>query len=303
MQATVTPRAAIPGPPPVNGLSHEEAAQSAAGGLANVSSTRPSRTVGEILRANLLTRFNALLGSLLLVILVVGPLQDGFFGLILLFNSAIGIFEELRAKRTLDRLAVVQVPMVTVRRDNRDWELASDQVVLGDALRLTEGQEVPVDADVVAATGPEVSEALLTGEARPVTKRTGEGLLAGSFVVAGSALCVATKVGDACYASRIAVQARRFQLVRSDQMVGINRILKAVTWLIVPMALVIVTSQLLARVSAPDAVRASVAALVTLVPEGLVLLTSLTLAVAVVPARTQELACSGACRSRDAGSS
>jgi cation-transporting P-type ATPase E len=282
MQATVTPPAATLGPPMATGLSDEEAARRAASGLANVSSVRSSRTVGEILRANLLTRFNALLGSLLLVILVVGPPQDAFFGLILVLNSAIGIFEELRAKRTLDRLALVQVPKVAVMRDGREIEVAADHVVLGDVLRLREGQEVPVDGEVVFTTGLEVSEALLTGEARPVTKRASDSLLGGSFVTAGSAICVATQVGDACYASKIAAQARRFQLVRSDLMVGINRILRAITWLIVPMAFVIVTSQLLARVSVPDAIRASVAALVTLVPEGLVLLTSLTLAVAVV---------------------
>jgi len=282
MQSTITPLPADPERSAAVGLSGEEAARRLANGQANRSSTPSSRSVQEILRANLLTRFNALLGSLLLVILVVGPLQDAFFGLILVVNSAIGVVGELRAKWTLDRLALVQVPMVAVVRDGRERRIPTDQVVLGDVFRLVEGQEVPVDGEAVATTGMEVNEALLTGEARPVLKAPGDRLLAGGFVTSGAGLCLATQVGDERYASSIALQARRFQLVGSDLMVGINRILRVITWLIVPMAIVIVTSQLLARVSVPDAVRASVAALVTLVPEGLVLLTSLTLATAVV---------------------
>jgi cation-transporting ATPase E len=280
MEAKVAPLTTTASPP--LGLSEEEAQRRAEGGQSNVTCLRPGRTVREILRANLMTRFNALLGSLLAVILLVGPLQDAFFGLILVVNSAIGIIEELRAKWTLDRLALVQVPKASVVRGGREREIPTDQVVLGDVLRLLEGQEVPVDGKVVSSDGMEINEALLTGEARPVPKTSGDSLLAGSFVVAGSGLCLATQVGEARYASTIASQARRFQVVRSDLMVGINRILQAITWLIVPMAIVIVASQLIARVSVTDAIRASVAALVTLVPEGLVLLTSLALATAIV---------------------
>ena len=283
-----TPIVAAP-PAIATGLSEAEAARRREAGEANVSLLHPSRTAGEILRANLFTRFNALLGSLLLVILVVGPLQDAFFGLILVVNSAIGIVEELRAKWTLDRLALVDVPRVAVTRDGRQRELPADQLVRGDVLQLAEGQEVPVDAQVLVTVGLEVDESLLTGESRPVAKAAGDQLLAGSSVVAGAGTCLATAVGDARYASGIAVRARRFQLVRSDLMVGINRILRAITWLMVPMALVIVGSQLVARVSFADAIRSSVAALVTLVPEGLVLLTSLSLAVAVIRLGRQNL--------------
>lgn len=264
------------------GLTRQQVSEHAERGLVNTTRDVTSRSIGDILKANLLTRFNALLGSMLVVILIVGPLQDAVFGLILVLNALIGIAQEVRAKVTLDRLALVAAPRATVIRDGRRTELGLDEIVQDDLLEIAVGDEVVVDGPLESDSPVEVNEALLTGEATPVSKKRGDMLLAGSFVSAGGGSYRASKVGEATYARRLTVEARRFQLVRSELMHGINQILRLVTWIIAPTALLLVVSQLRANPSLPDAARASVAGVITLVPEGLVLLTSATLALAVI---------------------
>lgn len=266
----------------VRGLTQAEAKQRIELGRANRVRDVTSRSVSDIVKANLLTRFNALLGSMLVVILVVGPLQDALFGLILIGNAVIGIVQELRAKVTLDRLAITAAPRATVIRGGEVIQVAVSEVVQDDLIRVGSGDEIAVDGCVEMSEGIEVNEAILSGEAEPVPKATGDEVLAGSFVTAGAGLYRATRVGEATYARRLTLEARRFQLVHSQLMRGINQILRVVTWIIVPTALLLVASQLRANPSLPDAARASVAGLITLVPEGLVLLTSASLALAVI---------------------
>ena len=264
------------------GLSAAEARERTGRGLSNRVSAPSSRSLKEILKANLLTRFNALLGSLLIVVLVIGPLQDAVFGIILVANALIGIAQELRSKLTLDRLAIVAAPRATVVRDGAPLTIPVPDVVQGDLLQLSAGDQVVVDGPLDSDEPIEVDESLLTGEATPIGKRRGDLLLAGSFVSAGHGLYVATRVGEASYARSLTFEARRFQMVRSELMRVINSILRVVTWVIVPTAALLVVSQLRAGPSLTDAVRGSVAGLITLVPEGLVLLTSASLALAVV---------------------
>jgi cation-transporting ATPase E len=264
------------------GLSAAEARDRAERGLSNRVAAPTSRSVVDILKANLLTRFNALLGSLLIVVLVIGPLQDAIFGLILAANAFIGIAQELRSKLTLDRLAIVAAPRATVIRDGVPRSLAVGEVVQDDLLQVSAGDQVIVDGSVESGEPIEVNEALLTGESTPINKRRGDRLLAGSFVSAGHGLYRATAVGESSYAQRVTSEARRFQMVRSELMRGINSILRVVTWVIVPTAALLVVSQLRASPSLGDAVRGSVAGVITLVPEGLVLLTSASLALAVI---------------------
>jgi cation-transporting ATPase E len=268
--------------PTFNGLTGAEAARRAERGLANTAVSVSSRSLGGILKANLLTRFNALLGSMLVVILVVGPLQDAIFGLILVANALIGIGQELRAKFTLDRLAVLAAPQTTVVRDGTAKKVQVAAVVEGDLILVEAGDEAVVDGVLESEEPIELDEALLTGESTPVTKGHGAEVLAGSFVSAGQGGYRATRVGEASYARRLTAEARRFQLVRSELMVGIDRILRIVTWVVVPTAVLLVISQLRASPSLPDAIRGSVAGVITLVPEGLVLLTSASLALAVI---------------------
>src|SRR6266487_4162021 len=249
---------------PSSGLTSAQVAEQRSSGLTNAGGERTSRSVGEILRANILTRFNFLLGAMLAVILAVGQPQDALFGIVLVTNALIGIVQELRAKRTLDRLAVLSAPRVRVIRDGTPHEIAVADLV------------------VRASTSLEADESLLTGESEPVGKRAGDRLLSGSFVVAGSGGYQATGVGADAYARQLAAQARRYAPVRSELMNGINQILRWVTWAIAPVAVLLVISAVHGHQTRRQAASGTVAALVGMVPQGLVLLTSVAFGVAAV---------------------
>jgi cation-transporting ATPase E len=266
------------------GLSAAEVAERVARGEVNDVPAAPTRTVEEIVRANVVTRFNALLGAMLLVILVVGPIQDALFGGVLVANALIGIVQELRAKRTLDRLTVLTAPRARAIRDGEERSLEVGEVVLDDVLALEPGDQVVVDGEVIDASGLEVDESLLTGEADPVLKGPGDPVLSGSFVAAGSGSFRATRVGRDAYAVRLAEEARRFTLVGSELREAIDRILRFVTFAIVPTAVLLFTSQLFGEADQGfrDALASAVAGTVAMVPEGLVLLTSVAFAVGVV---------------------
>jgi cation-transporting ATPase E len=264
------------------GLTDAEVEERIGRGQTNASPRRSSRTVGEILRANLVTRFNFILGALLAVILIVGKPQDALFGIVLVANALIGIVQELRSKRTLDRLALLNAPRARVVRSGTVHEIAVDHVVLDDLIEARRGDQVVTDGTVRTSAALEVDESLLTGEARPVSKGVGEPILSGSFVVAGSGRYQATAVGDEAYAHRLAVEARQFSLARSELVEGINQFLRYVTWAIVPVAILTTVSQLDANDSIDQALSGTVAALVGMVPQGLVLLTSIAFAVAAV---------------------
>ena len=268
--------------PPRSGLTAAEVADRVARGLVNDVPSAPTRTIGEIVRANLFTRFNLLLGSLLAVILVVGPLQDALFGLVIVANTVVGIVQEVRAKRTLDHLEVVNAPKATVIRDGRVEELAVGQVVLDDVLEAAAGDQVVVDGEVLEAGGLEVDESLLTGESEPVSRQEGDRVLSGSFVVAGAGRYRATRVGREAYAVQLTEEARRFTLASSELRAGVDQILKYVTWALVPTAALLFISQLRHDNGPRSGLSGAVAGTVAMVPEGLVLLTSVAFAVGVV---------------------
>ena len=275
---------------PAAGLTSAQVAERRSRGLGNTGGERVSRSVAEILRANILTRFNLILGVLLAVILAVGEPQDALFGIVLVANALIGIAQELRAKATLDRLAVLSAPRVRVTRDGAPREIAVAELVAGDLVGLRPGDQLVADGVVRDSTSLEADESLLTGESEPVDKRAGDRLLSGSFVVAGSGSYQATEVGAEAYARKLATEARRFALVRSELIDGINRILRYVTWAIVPVAVLLVVSQLHVHDTVQAALTATVAGLVAMVPQGLVLLTSVAFAVAAITlARRQVL--------------
>ena len=227
----------------------------------------------------MLTRFNAILGVLFVLVVIVGPPQDALFGVVLAVNTGIGVAQELRARRALDKLAILTAARARVLRDGTVAEIAQGEVVLDDVLELRRGDQVPVDAAVLHAEGLELDEALLTGEAEPVPKRPGETVLSGSFVVAGTGRARVTAVGGQSYAVRLQAHARRFSLVRSELQQGTNQILRLVTWVMIPAGLLLVISEFF-RSHQPfaEAVRGSAAGVSGMVPEGLVLLTSVAFA-------------------------
>ena len=268
---------------PGGGLTSAEVAERVARGQVNVTDDRSTRTLGEILRANVLTRFNAIVASLGAIVVVFGDLRDALFALVMVSNAVIGTAQEWRSKRTLDRLALVSTPAVRVWRDGQPVDVAPTEVVLDDVFEVGAGDQVAVDAEVVATGGMSVDESLLTGEADAVAKSAGDQLMSGSFVVAGAGRARATAVGDDAYAARLASEARRYHPPRSELARGIDRILQVVTWLVVPVAALLFLSRWVGEhESWRDSLVGSVAGVVALVPQGLVLLLSLAQAVAVI---------------------
>jgi cation-transporting ATPase E len=277
------------------GLTPAEVADRVGRGQTNDVADPTSRTYGEIIRANVFTRFNALLGTLLVAILATGEHRDALFGIVLVLNAAVGIIQESRAKHTLDQLTLVAAPKAKVRRDGTTVEVASTEVVLDDVLLLAAGDQVIVDGHVLSAVGLEIDESLLTGESDPEPKSPGDVVRSGSFVVAGYGVARATAVGRDSYAYKLREEASRFSLVRSELRDGVNTILRVVQWLMIPTAVLLVSAQIRADQSWREAVQGSVAGLVAMVPEGLVLLTSMALALGVIRlgrkrVLTQELA-------------
>ncbi|MGW2471634.1 HAD-IC family P-type ATPase [Streptomyces sp. NPDC001665] len=268
---------------PGRGLTAAEVAERISRGEVNDVPVRSSRSLTEIVRANVLTRFNLIIGVLWVIMLAVAPIQDSLFGFVIIANTGIGIVQEWRAKKTLDGLAVVGESKPVVRREGRSAEIHTSEIVLGDLIELGPGDKVVVDGTVAEADGLEVDESLLTGEADPVLKKTGDPVMSGSFVVAGGGAFTATKVGREAYAAQLAEEASRFTLVRSELRSGISTILKYITWMMVPTATALVISQLVVKDNNfKDSVARTVGGIVPMIPEGLVLLTSVAFAIGVV---------------------
>jgi len=278
-EAGVMGAAAGTGP---DGLSAAEVAERIRAGQVNVVDDRTSRTFAEIVRANVFTRFNAILGTAFVLILIFGEGQDALFGFVLLFNTLIGVVQEYRAKRTLDRLAVLNAPRAHVVRDGEVSEIAVDEVVLDDLCEVRAGDQVPADGVLHWVDGLELDESLLTGESDPVAPIEGDEVLSGSIAVAGRARFQATGVGADAYARRLATEARRFTVTYSELVSGINLILRYVQWALFPAAVLLAFSQFHVEHSARAAIAGIVAGVVAMVPEGLVLLTSLAFGLAAV---------------------
>ena len=273
------------------GLSADEVAQRVADGRVNDVPDAPVRTLGEITRANVFTPVNAILLTLLVLILVADAPGDALFVGVVVSNSIIGIIQELRARRELRRLAVLSEPRARVRRDGEVVEIDVGGVVADDLLELASGDQVVVDGEVLAGIGLEVDESLLTGESDAVAKLTGERVMSGSFVAAGSGVYRAEGIGAASYAAALSEEARRFALVDSELRRGVNQILRVLVWLIPPASALLLWRLLGAEDRWQEALRGTVGAAVAMVPDGLVLLTSLAFVAGVVAlARRQVLA-------------
>ncbi|MBO0866220.1 MAG: HAD-IC family P-type ATPase, partial [Mycobacterium sp.] len=267
----------------IPGLTDAEVAQRIADGKTNDVPAHATRSVPEIIRANVFTRINAILSVLLVIVLATGSLINGMFGLLIIANSIVGMVQEIRAKQTLDKLAIVGQAKPLVRRGSGVRPLMPGEVVLDDIIELGPGDQVVVDGEIVEETGLELDESLLTGEADHIAKGVGDPVMSGSYVVAGTGAYRATKVGRDAYAAKLADEASKFTLVKSELRQGINTILQLVTYLLIPAGLLTIYSQLFTtRVGWRESVLRMVGALVPMVPEGLVLMTSIAFAVGVI---------------------
>jgi len=273
------------------GLTSAQVTEQIAAGRTNAVDTKPSRSIWEIVKANVLTRFNAILGALFVLIIITGSIADGLFGLILVLNSLIGIVQEYLAKRKLDRLALLNAPVTTVIRDGDSLEIPTAHVVLGDLVELRTGDQVPADGTLASADGLEIDEANLTGESDAVAKSADAEVSSGTTVVAGAGRFVAAAVGPDAYANKIAAEARKFTRARSEIQDSVNKLLKYITWVIVIALPLQIISQ--ARVVGDqgwrEVVIRSTGGLVGLVPEGLVLLTSVAFLLAAVQLTRQQV--------------
>ncbi|MBE1588090.1 HAD-IC family P-type ATPase [Nonomuraea angiospora] len=261
-----------------NGLTSAQVA----GAKPNHVPRRSSRSLSAIVRANVFTLFNLVIGVLWALVLIFGEWQDSLFGLVIVANVLIGIVQELRAKRTLDKLAVINEAPVRVRRDGEERLVQPRHVVLGDLILLGPGERLLVDGEVVESDGLEVDESLLTGEADPVHKQPGDEVLSGSFAVAGAGAFVATRVGTDAYAVKLAEEASKFHLAHSELREGVANFIKYITWLVIPIGALLIYSQLKHSADFGTAITGAVAGIVTMIPEGLVLMTSIAFAVGVV---------------------
>lgn len=273
------------------GLTSAEVAARHADGRANTQRQSSSRSVGDILRENVFTLFNGILTACFAAIIVLGDLRDGFFYGVVVVNALIGIVQELRAKIVLDRAALLAAPESRVRRDGAVVAVPLDGVVLDDLLVLRPGDQVPADAEVIESTGLSLDESMLTGESDPVYKDEGAVLLSGSHVATGTGMAVVTAVGADSYASRLTSEIRRHSLVRSELRDATNRILVYLSWILGPVILITLVGRFFAyggweELFSDDrwhrALLDAVAAVVGMIPEGLVLLTSLAFGVAAI---------------------
>lgn len=273
------------------GLTQSEVFDAVNRGFVNVTNNRTSRSVLSIVRANVFTLFNAIIFAAMVVVLATGSWKDAVFGFVILINTGIGVVTELRAKRTLDRLSILVASKSIVRREGKNVYVDHSGIVLGDLLWVRSGDQVPADANVVKSWGLEMDESMLTGESVTVRKSADDFVYSGSTAVSGVALMRVTAVGDNSYASKLAAQAKVYTKTISDLSRGINTILKWMTIVVVPLCVLLVWSQInkvggfavaLQTGQWKSAVVSAVAGVVGMIPEGLVLLTSLNFAVAAM---------------------
>ena len=275
----------------ISGLTTAQVEERVAKGLINDVPDAPVRSLAEIVKANVLTPVNGIITTLLVLILIAGYPADALFAGVVVSNSVIGIAQELQARRTLNALAVLSAPKARVRRNGETSEIGISGVVADDVLELAPGDQVVVDGEVISGLGLEIDESLLTGEADAVEKTAGSEVLSGSFVSAGSGMYRATRVGAEAYAAKLAEDARRFELAHSELRRGVNVILRWLSIIIPPTALLLLLRQLAALDAWQEALQATVAAAVAMVPDGLVLLTSLSFVTGVIAlARRRALA-------------
>ncbi len=279
-----------PNPLALKGLTSAEVHNRVAAGHTNITPRPGGHSTWDIIRSNVFTWFNLILGVLFVAVMTFGSWKDGLFGAIIFINAAIGIVQEMRAKIALDRLTVLTAPAAKVIRDGEDREVPVAEVVLDDVLRISAGDQIVADGETLESHSLEVDESLLTGESVPVAKEAGDPLLSGSFVVAGSGAFRATAVGSNAYAQRLTGEGKRYVRLRSDLVIGINNILRVIGTGIIPVGGLLVWAQFRMDATLEHGVNNTVAALVAMVPQGLVLLTSIAFAVsAITLARRQVL--------------
>jgi magnesium-transporting ATPase (P-type) len=241
-----------------------------------------SRSTSSIVAGNVFTLFNAIIGAFLVFDLALGLYADSIFGLVAVVNSYIGIRQELKAKRTLDELAVLVAPQAKVLRDGSLVSLRAEQVVPGDVIAIEPGDQLVADGEAISSRGMTLDESMLTGEADGMHKAPGDRVLSGSFCISGSGTYVADAVREQSYAGKLSGEARAFRHPPSPLQAEVNQVIVACLYVMIPLAVVLLLTLQLRSTDITEAAQTATAGLVTLIPEGLVLLMSVTFAFAAV---------------------
>lgn len=271
------------------GLSETEVASRVELKQVNITDTRSSRSFGQILRENVFTFFNALIFAAMILVLITGQWKDAVFGFVIIINTGIGVFTETRAKATLDKLSILVASRFLVRRDGSNIEIDSASIVQDDILWIRAGEQLPADCTIVHSYGLELDESMLTGESRTVRKGEGDEALSGTTAVSGLAVGKVRAVGAHSYAAKLTAKAKVYSKTHSDLNEGITTILKVMTIVVIPLCVLLIWTQMqtvggfnqaLASGQWRQAVVSAVAGVVGMIPEGLVLLTSLNFALA-----------------------
>lgn len=261
----------------MTGLTDEQVKERIEAGQINADENPNTRTYKQIVRENTLTFFNFLNLVLLVLVLMVGSIKNAFFVCIIIINTLIGIAQEIRAKKTIDKLAILTAKKSIVIREGKKWTVPTEELVLDDLVCLKTGDQVPADAKILEGS-LEVNESLLTGESDNLPKNQGDQLFSGSFVTAGEACCQIIHVGKDNYASQITSEAKEFKRHNSELRNSLNAILKVISIIIVPIgALLFYKQYYMVGVSFRDSIVSMVAGVLGMIPEGLVLLTSVAL--------------------------
>jgi cation-transporting ATPase E len=283
----------------LSGLDRDEVAERVRAGLVNLLPDESSRSLGSILRVNLFTVFNGVVAASTVVLVVLGDWQDAIFSIAALANLLIGVVQQFRAKLLLDSLALINTPVARVLRDGAISDVDAQAVVLDDLLVLRAGDQVPADAVLLRVDGIEIDESLLTGESEPVRKTPGDDVLSGSAVTAGQGTARVLRVGAESFSSRLTAEAKKFSLVHSELREAANRIVRWVTWALIPLIALVFNAQMQAEGGWDSAIRTgtwrealvgTVSSAASIIPQGLVLMTSIAFTLAAAKlARTQVL--------------
>ncbi len=266
----------------IKGLTSEEVRAAQAAGKVNADVTVKTRSYGSIFRSNICTLFNLINVILAVFVFLTGSYKNMLFMLVIVINTIIGIVQEIRSKITTDRLSIVVAANVEVMRDGKIQKIPIDELVLGDVMRLGRGNQIPTDS-VVLKGECKTDESLLTGESRLIPKHAGDQLYSGSFINAGAVWARVEKVGADNYAAQITNEAKQKKAINSEIMTSLNKIIKYVSIFMFPVGLLLFANEyLLHHVELDPAILSTVSAMVGMIPEGLILLASTVMAVAVV---------------------
>ena len=276
-------------PKPSEGLSSEQINQRVKDNLVNVSNIKTSKSIGSILFKNIFTFFNIICGAVALALISVGAFSDLMFLVIVVLNTTIGIVQEIKAKKTMDKLSLTNSNFTKVIRDGEEQEIYKTEVVLDDVLCLKPGMQIACDSIVIDGQC-EVNESLLTGESQPVRKNKGDELLGGSFISSGTCKAKVNKIGNDNYISQLSEKAKSFKQSKSELLTSLRNLIKIISVFMIPVAIIMIYNNYKSFLSDPTAtgtmqyfvITKTAGCIIAMIPAGMFLLTSVALAVSVI---------------------